>query len=66
MGASGQPEIEKEMDLYNNKIGRIIGSRNKSKSDNSLADIVQQDVRNGRMRRIVKEKLVKTNSDGER
>nr|WP_207644712.1 hypothetical protein [Caloranaerobacter ferrireducens] len=54
------------MDLYNNKIGRIIGSRNKSKSDNSLADIVQQDVRNGRMRRIVKEKLVKTNSDGER
>ncbi|WDU82771.1 DUF6973 domain-containing protein [Caloramator sp. Dgby_cultured_2] len=65
-GAVGQPSIEKEMDLYNNEVGRKAVLGKESKSDTEIADIIQGMVRNGKMKRIVNNKLVNTNSEGER
>lgn len=65
-GAEGQPAIEKEMDLYNNMIGRLTVLGHESKSDERIADIIQGAVRNGEMKRIVNNKLAPTNSDGEK
>ncbi|WP_408609373.1 DUF6973 domain-containing protein [Caldicellulosiruptor changbaiensis] len=65
-GATGQPAIEKEMDLYNNMMGRTLVLGNESKSDEEIADIIQNAVRNGKMKRIVDNKLVPTNSEGEK
>jgi len=63
-GALDQPPLEKEMDLYNNLVGRVIGNNNKTKSDADLADIIQTSVRNGEMKRIVNDRLVPINREG--
>ncbi|WAM30715.1 hypothetical protein [Caldicellulosiruptor naganoensis] len=39
---------------------------NESKSDEEIADIIQNAVRNGKMKRIVDNKLAPTNSEGEK
>lgn len=65
-GAEGQPAIEGKMDLYNNMMGRLIGNANKSKSDEEIADIIQEAVRNGEMKIIANGNLVPTNSKGEK
>lgn len=65
-GATGQSAIEKEMDLYNNMMGWTLVLGNESKSDEEIADIIQNAVRNGKMKRIVDNKLAPTNSEGEK
>lgn len=50
------------MDLYNNKVGRGINVFGKSTS--SIVKSVKAKVKSGACRRIVKGKLVKTNSSG--
>lgn len=54
--------IDKEMDLFNNKVGRSINVTNKSNSE--IFEAVKEKVSNGSCRRIVKNKLVPTDSSG--
>jgi len=65
-GAEGQPLIEKQMDLYNNAEGRVLGAVNESKSDTQIADIVEAAVDDGNMKRIVNNELVPTDSSGKK
>ena len=57
------PAIEKEMDLFNNRVGLDIMVQ--SDTADQCIDRVLSHVRNGNMRRIVGEGLAPTNRDGE-
>ncbi|MFI4852593.1 MAG: DUF6973 domain-containing protein [Gimesia chilikensis] len=61
-GTSPNPPLEKEMDLFNNEIGRGISIKNLDEAPKK----VQAAVRKGRMRRIVNKKLVDTNNNCEK
>lgn len=68
-GASNQQKsYERAMDFYNNAIGIEYGKKYTQKVMNpsTMADIVQKDVRLGKMRRLEITKLVPTNSRGEK
>lgn len=67
-GATTQPALEQQMDLYNNEIGRAYAKVHTSKrlTIPYMADIVQKDVRNGKMKIIINKKLVKSSSAGEK
>lgn len=54
--------IDKEMDLFNNSVGRSINVSYKSHDE--IVKSVKNKVKNGNCRRIVKGKLVKTNGTG--
>lgn len=56
----GQPAIEKEMDLWNNQLGRNIGT-----TGPATANFVQENIRSGVGRRIVNNRLVSSSSEGE-
>lgn len=51
-GASEQNKMELDMDIYNNAIGIQIGTQNPSKTTAQLITIVQQSVRQGKMKII--------------
>lgn len=59
-GAEGQPEIEKEMDLWNNRVGRLIAASNPGASDSELSDDVMEALNNGELRKIFNDELVPT------
>lgn len=54
--------IDKEMDLYNNAVGRSINVSNKS--DSEIFEAVKGKVSNGNCQRIVNDSLVATDSSG--
>lgn len=54
--------IDKEMDLFNNAVGRSINVSNKS--IDGILKLVKSKVKNGNCRRIEKGKLIKTNGSG--
>ncbi|MEB8861375.1 hypothetical protein P4H06_34685, partial [Bacillus cereus] len=55
--------VDKEMDLYNNEVGRTIAYNNYSWSINQYSSHIRNEVANGSMVRIVEDKLVRTNGD---
>ncbi|MFZ3384329.1 MAG: hypothetical protein WA144_10435 [Candidatus Methanoperedens sp.] len=59
-GATGQPAIEKEMDLWNNNKGRIIATDNPNASDSELSNKVIDALNNGLLRKIVNDALAPT------
>lgn len=65
-GSSGQPKIEYDMDIYNNSIGIQLGKQNATKTSSQLESIVQQSVRQGKMKIIRSNRLVSSNSSGEK
>jgi hypothetical protein len=58
--APGQPAIEKEMDLFNNAVGRSIGSSLGDIHNTYLANSVKQHVDNHKLKCIKSGKLVWT------
>lgn len=54
--------IDKEMDLFNNTVGRSIDVT--GKSDSEIYNAVKEKVVNGNCQRIVNNELVPTNADG--
>lgn len=54
--------IDKEMDLYNNYMGRIIDVSGKSNSQ--IYELVKKKVKNGYCKRIINNKLTATNGSG--
>jgi hypothetical protein len=48
-GAGGNPADREAMDLYNNEAGRRIATQNPNASEEELADLVQQAIRDGEM-----------------
>lgn len=65
-GSNG-PEIEKTMDLYNNSIGLQLGkSYPNTILHSTFVNKTKEKVRNGSCKRIVNNKLVSTNSSGEK
>lgn len=54
--------LDKEMDLFNNAVGRSIDVT--GKSDSEIYNAVKEKVVNGDCRRIVNNELVPTNADG--
>lgn len=65
-GSNG-PQIEKTMDLHNNSIGLQLGkSYPNTKLHSTFIKKSKEKVRNGSCKRIVNNKLVKTNSSGEK
>lgn len=54
--------IDKEMDLYNNYMGRIIDVSGKSNSQ--IYELVKKKVKNGYCKRIINNKLTTTNGSG--
>lgn len=66
-GASGQPALEKEMDLFNNKVGRELA---KSYPNTTLHSTFKkksrQKVRDGKCKIISNNKLVKSSNYGEK
>lgn len=66
-GATGQPEIERKMDLHNNQIGLSLAVQNPyTMFHSSFINITQAKVRAGDLLRIKNDKLVWTNSEGEK
>lgn len=65
-GAKSQPKIQQTMDLYNNNIGLNLAKSSKVTSTSAMADLIQKEVRTGKMRIIVNNKLVASNSNGEK
>lgn len=59
-GSAGQPSLEKQMDLYNNDVGRSVVT--KKMSSKSLEAAVLTKVDNGSCRRISGNSLIQTNS----
>jgi hypothetical protein len=59
-GAKGQPALEKEMDLFNNREGRFIGNKYSKKSDQVLSNKVYDAVKKGKLKEIKNNKLVPT------
>ncbi len=59
-GAVGQPAIEKQMDLWNNREGRFIAADNPSASDSGRSNKVMGALNNGALRKIVNRVLVPT------
>ena len=59
-GAGNQPYIERQMDLSNNAYGRALGRRLGNKPDHVYINQLLLDVKNGKLKRIVSNKLVKT------
>lgn len=55
--------VDKEMDLYNNEVGRTIAYNNYSWSITQYSSYIKNEVANGSMVRIVEDKLVRTNGD---
>ncbi|PEL82824.1 DUF6973 domain-containing protein [Bacillus wiedmannii] len=53
--------VDKEMDLYNNEVGRTIAYNNYSWSITQYSSHIRNEVANGSMVRIVEDKLVRTN-----
>jgi hypothetical protein len=60
LGASSQPAIEQEMDLWNNQVGRNIAD-----SGQQGVSFAMESVRSGVCRRIVNGRLVPSNGEGE-
>jgi len=60
LGASGQPAVEREMDLWNNQVGRNAGE-----SGEQSVSFIMELVRSGVCRRIVNGQLVPSNDSGE-
>lgn len=66
-GSSGQPALERSMDLYNNSIGINLGKNNPTVLlTSTFANLTQQQVRAGKMKVISNGKLVWSNSNGEK
>lgn len=66
-GTSGQPAIERSMDLYNNSIGINLGKNNPTVLlTSTFINLTQQQVRTGKMKVISNGKLVWSNSTGEK
>lgn len=65
-GAKNQPSIEKSMDLSNNAYGRSLAGRVGKVPDHVYIDQLLIDVKNGKLKRIVSNKLVSTNGTGRR
>ena len=66
-GASGQPDLEKEMDLYNNKVGRgLAKTYPNTVSHSTFKKNAKAKVRAGSCRIISNKKLVKSSKKGER
>ncbi len=59
-GAAGQPEIEKQMDLWNNREGRYIAASNPYDTDSELSDKVMDALNAGVLRKIENDGLVPT------
>lgn len=58
----GQPKLEKKMDLFNNKVGR--DSVPKSLKKFNAEKTILKKLNNGDLKRLSKNKLVKTNNSG--
>jgi len=66
-GASGQPKLEKEMDLFNNKVGRgLAKTYPNTVSHNTFKNNTRAKVRAGKCRIISNNKLVKSFNSGEK
>ncbi|QKG85334.1 hypothetical protein GXN76_13190 [Kroppenstedtia pulmonis] len=52
-------KLDKKMDLYNKRIGRSIAIKNSRASESKLANLVYKAMKNGRLKRLVNNKLVK-------
>lgn len=66
-GSSGQPYIEKEMDLHNNSIGLNLGLEYPNTiSHSTFISKSKEKVRNGSAKRIVDGRLTSTNYNGEK
>ena len=66
-GAKGQPKLEKQMDLYNNKIGRKLAKTYpNTKSHSTFKKNSRAKVRAGKCRIISGKGLVKSSKKGER
>ena len=66
-GSYGQPDIEKEMDLYNNSIGLNLGLQYPNTvSHSTFISNSKEKVRNGSAKRIVDGRLTSTNYNGEK
>jgi hypothetical protein len=48
----GQPAAEKDMDLYNNREGRLIAWHNPSATDEELANLVEQALKDGKLKTL--------------
>lgn len=59
-GAENQPYIERQMDFSNNAYERALGRRLGNKPDYAYINQLLLDVKNGKLERIVSNKLVKT------
>ena len=46
----GQPDVELEMDLYNNEVGRRVGAANPDATDEELATIILDLQKRGKLR----------------
>lgn len=55
--------IDKEMDLYNNEIGRTVAYNNYSWNKDQYISHLKNEIANGSMIRIVDDQLVRTNGD---
>lgn len=66
-GAKGQPKLEKQMDLYNNKIGRELAKTYpNTKSHSTFKKNSRAKVRAGKCRIISGKGLVKSSKKGEK
>lgn len=65
-GATNQPSIERSMDLSNNSFGRSLAKSVGNVPDHVYRDQLLLDVKNGKLKRIVSNKLVATNGTGRR
>ena len=66
-GSTGQPAIERSMDIYNNSIGISLGKNNPTTLlQSSFASLTQAQVRAGRLKIISNGNLVWSNSVGEK
>lgn len=66
-GSTGQPALERSMDIYNNSIGISLGKNNPTTLlQSSFANLTQAQVRAGRLKIISNGNLVWSNSVGEK